>query len=154
MVADVCKAQLRLLEERPALLEERVDQGRVIEAHGDLRPEHICLCSPPVIIDCLEFNRAFRILDPVEELCFLAMECELLGAPFIGQRAFEVYRGITGDDPSPALIAFYKCYRACLRAKLAVWHIADPETNHPTKWTARANDYLRLADGYAETLMA
>ena len=154
LVARASEAQLRLVEKRPELLDQRVDRGRIIEAHGDLRPEHICLCAPPVIIDCLEFNRAFRILDPVDELCFLAMECELLGAPVVGRRAFEVYRAVTGDDPAPALIAFYKCYRACLRAKLAVWHIADPETNHPTKWTARAHDYLNLANGYAETLRA
>ncbi len=154
LVEGVCTAQLRLVDQRPGLLDERVAQGRVIEAHGDLRPEHICLCASPVIIDCLEFNREFRILDSVDELSFLAMECELLGAAFVGQRAFEVYREVTGDDPSPALIAFYKCYRASLRAKLAVWHIVDPETNHPTKWTARANDYLSLADGYAEELRA
>jgi len=148
----VGKAQSRLLEQRPELLQERVVQGRVVEAHGDLRPEHICIGPSPVIIDCLEFNRGFRVLDPVDELSFLALECELLGAAFVGQRTFETYRRITGDDPAKELVAFYKCYRACLRAKLAVWHLADPETSNPEKWTALARDYLGLADGYAAKL--
>jgi aminoglycoside phosphotransferase family enzyme len=53
--------------------------GKIIEAHGDLWPEHICLEDKPVIIDCLEFNRALRILDTVSELAFLALECEQRG---------------------------------------------------------------------------
>ena len=32
-------------------------QGRVVDGHGDLRPEHICFCEPIAIFDCLEFNR-------------------------------------------------------------------------------------------------
>ena len=150
----VGKAQLSLVEQRPELLDERVRQGRIVEAHGDLRPEHICLGPRPVIIDCLEFNRDFRILDPVDELCFLAMECEFLGAAFVGQRTFETYRRLTGDDPKKTLVAFYKCYRACLRAKLAAWHLADPETCDPEKWTVLAHDYLAIADGYAGELTA
>ncbi|MDJ0945311.1 MAG: hypothetical protein QNJ30_17725 [Kiloniellales bacterium] len=152
LIDRVGQAQLRLLERRPELLKERVRQRRIVEAHGDLRPEHICLGPSPMIIDCLEFNRDFRILDPVDELCFLAMECELLGAAFVGRRIFETYRGLTGDDPTKTLVAFYKCYRACLRAKLAVWHLADPETCDPERWAALARDYLALADGYAGEL--
>ncbi len=152
MIDRVGKAQLSLLEQRPELLEERVHQRRIVEAHGDLRPEHIWIGPSPVIIDCLEFNRDFRILDPVDELCFLAMECELLGAAFVGKRTLKVYRRLTGDDPAKSLVAFYKCYRACLRAKLAAWHLADPEIGNPEKWTALARDYLGLADGYAGEL--
>ena len=152
MIDRVRKAQLRVLEQQPEIVDERVRQGRIVEAHGDLRPEHICLGPNPVIIDCLEFNRDFRILDPVDELCFLAMECELLGAAFVGQRTFETYRRLTGDDPTKTLIAFYKCYRACLRAKLAVCHLADPETCDPERWTAVTHNYLAVADGYAAKL--
>ena len=64
---------------RPALFERRVQAGRVIEAHGDLRPEHICLEPDPQIIDCLEFSRDLRLLDPADELAFLALECESAG---------------------------------------------------------------------------
>ncbi len=152
MIDRVGMAQLSLLEQRPELLEDRIRQRRIVEAHGDLRPEHIWIGPNPVIIDCLEFNRDFRILDPVDELCFLAMECELLGAAFVGKRALKVYRRLTSDDPAKSLVALYKCYRACLRAKLAAWHLADPEIGNPEKWTALARDYLGLADGYAGEL--
>jgi aminoglycoside phosphotransferase family enzyme len=83
----VAAAQLELLGCEPELFAERVRDGRIIEAHGDLRAEHICLGPEPLIIDCLEFNRDFRILDPVDELAFLALDCERLGAPWTGPPA-------------------------------------------------------------------
>lgn len=74
------------------LVESRVDDGLFVEAHDDLRPEYIFLLEPePVIIDCLEFNRALRILDPADDLGFLALECERLGLPWALEILFEPY---------------------------------------------------------------
>lgn len=151
-VEAVTAAQLAFLSRRRDLIEGRVRDGRIVEAHGDLRPEHIYLGPEPVIVDCLEFNRDFRLLDPADELAYLAVECDRLGAPEVGRLAFEIYARITGDDPPAPLVAFYKSFRACLRAKIALWHLDEPPVATPEKWVARARDYLRLAGRYAETL--
>ena len=54
-------------------LRKRVRSRRIVDGHGDLRPEHIWLGDPVRIIDCLEFNarlaggrsiRRDRILEP------------------------------------------------------------------------------------------
>jgi aminoglycoside phosphotransferase family enzyme len=145
LIAAIGMQQRKLLEHRPELFDERTEVGRIIEAHGDLRPEHICLEAEPQIIDCLEFSRELRILDPADELAFLALESERLGAPAIASTIFETYTGITGDVPPAPLLAFYQSYRACVRAKLAIWHLNDPEPREPSKWVARAQDYLQLA---------
>ncbi|MND01998.1 hypothetical protein D3C83_212240 [compost metagenome] len=58
----------------------------------------------------------------------------------------------SGDAPPEDLIGFYKTFRACLRAKIAVWHIADHEVRDTEKWRRRANDYLQLAALYAARL--
>ena len=50
--------QRRFLIARARLLAERVLMRRIVDGHGDLRPEHVCLGDPVRIIDCLEFNRA------------------------------------------------------------------------------------------------
>jgi len=85
---------------RADLLDARVRDGRIVEAHGDLRPEHVCLLSEPVIIDCLEFDPELRLLDPADELSFLTVECELAGGPpFIEQVLFETYSELTSDWP-------------------------------------------------------
>jgi len=149
LVDSVYQAQLNFLKRSPEFLERRAAGGRIIEGHGDLRPEHVCVVSPPVIFDRLEFNQAFRIIDPADELAFLAMECERLGAPQVEPELFGAYRRVTGDYPPPQLIFFYKAHRACLRARLAIWHLRDLGRNVWPRWRATAEEYLRLADSYA-----
>lgn len=149
LVERLCRAQADFLAARPALFDRRTRERRIVEAHGDLRPEHICLGPRPQIIDCLEFKREFRILDPADELSFLSLECARLGAADVEPLLFEVYREVTEDAPAPELIAFYKAYRACLRAKIAVWHLREPAPRTPEKWPPLARRYLALAD--AET---
>jgi aminoglycoside phosphotransferase family enzyme len=110
------------------------------------------LTPHPVIIDCLEFNREFRILDPAHELAYLVMECEYAGANAIGEIVFDTYREVTADDPPPKLIDFYKSYRAVLRARLSIWHLKDHDAGEHSKWTQRTYRYLRLAEEYADRL--
>ena len=153
LVEAPCAAQLKLLSQAPALFDRRSRDGRIIEAHGDLRPEHVCLLEPePVIIDCLEFSRELRTLDAAADLAFLAQECERLGAAWVGQIVFEVYSEVTHDRPPAILISFYKSYWACLRAKLCVWHLTDPVCRDPGKWSRRAMEYLVRAGRYAAAL--
>ncbi|MFN7085696.1 MAG: hypothetical protein ACK4N4_03600 [Burkholderiales bacterium] len=140
------RCQLDFVAARGDLLERRATAGKIVDAHGDLRPEHICLTPEPVIIDCLEFNREFRLLDPVDELAYLAMECERLGAAALGDRILHCYLEATADPAPLPLIAFYKAFRACLRAKIAIWHLADREVRDGDKWRCRARDYLELAE--------
>lgn len=146
------KAQTDFLEDRAGLFDDRVRQGRLIEAHGDLRAEHICLESKPVIIDCLEFNRDFRILDPADELAFLALDCERLGAPWIRDLLFTTYNEVTGDIPVNALCDFYTSYRACLRAKIAVWHLKEPDVRDVRKWRRLGRQLLEIGAHYAQRL--
>jgi len=145
MVEPVTQRQFELLEERAALFDARVDAGMIRETHGDLRPEHICLCDRPVIIDALEFNRDFRILDPVSELMHLKLECDRLGAPWVGDRVFQTYVELTQDGADESLLRFHRCHHACTRAKIAVWHLLDEEVQEPEKWITKARHYLHLA---------
>jgi aminoglycoside phosphotransferase family enzyme len=141
-IADV---QLTYVDRGRSALDRRVEKSRVVEGHGDLRPEHIFLTDPPAVIDCLEFSRDLRIQDPLDELTFLALECTRLGGHDVGGWFLETYRDATGDEPPPDLIAFYWRYRALRRAKVAVWHLRDPTRDDADKWRARAAWYLSAA---------
>lgn len=132
------------------LIAHRVTIGRIIEGHGDLRPEHVFLLdSGPVVIDCIEFNRAFRILDPADDLALLALECERLGFTRARAFLFATYRAVSGDDPPEALLHFYQSYRAAVRAKLAVWHLDEPRYRDGGRWRDRAMHYVALAQAHA-----
>jgi aminoglycoside phosphotransferase family enzyme len=148
LLAAIHESQLNLLSRETALFDRRVTERRIVEAHGDLRPEHICLEAEPVIFDCLEFNRRFRMLDTIDELGFLGMECERLDAGFIDRLIFAIYRCECQDDPPPQLFNFYKSYRACLRARLAIWHIHELDRAQWPKWQRLARQYLHLAENY------
>jgi aminoglycoside phosphotransferase family enzyme len=119
--------------------------AHVLEGHGDLRPEHICLESPPVVIDCLEFNQDFRVLDPADELSFLAMECEMAGAAPLGRAIRGAVCDRLGERPPGDVFRFYESVRAVLRAKLAFSHVWDVGRDSHAEWRAKGRAYLDLA---------
>jgi uncharacterized protein len=151
-VQRVHKTQLNLLEGQPLLFDTRVGEGRVVEGHGDLRASHVCLEEPPVIFDCLEFDRDLRIVDAADELAFLALECERLGAAWAGPLLFADYELLTLDHPPRQLVDFYKTYRACVWARLALWRTREIEKAEWSKWLSRATEYLQLAKKYSHAL--
>ncbi|MDE2358570.1 MAG: AAA family ATPase [Betaproteobacteria bacterium] len=146
----IASLQSHVLERDRGSIGARASAGRIVEGHGDLRPEHVCMLSPPRIIDCLEFSRELRTLDPVDELAYLALECERLGAPELRERIFTAYRRLSGDAATEALIDFYQSYRAFIRAKIAIWHWRDTALRGVPEWRMQALDYLRHALAHAE----
>ncbi|PEN12934.1 hypothetical protein CRI94_13100 [Longibacter salinarum] len=116
--------------------------SRVVDGHGDLRPEHVYLQPYPLVIDCIAFDRGLRLLDPADELSFLSMECTQLGAEWVGPELFDVYSDITGDHPTPSLISFYQAQEACTRARLAIWHLDDGDDVDAAHWRNEAERYL------------
>jgi len=152
LIEQLHAAQRSFISREAGLFDARVAAEKIVEGHGDLRPEHICLTPAPVIIDCLEFNRRLRIVDPADELAFLSMECERLGAPRVGDRLFQTYAQVTHDQPAAGLVYFYKSFRACLRARFAIGHARELEKKDWPKWQHNAEEYLRLAEGYRERL--
>ena len=132
--------QLRYVATHIALLDSRVCDGRYIEGHGDLRPEHVYLLPQPVVIDCIEFSSELRGVDIVDDLSFLAMECDRLSRPDVGACILQTYRTVVGDQPPASLLAFYKSYRACVRAKVNALR-ATQETGE-----ARAESMKRVVE--------
>jgi aminoglycoside phosphotransferase family enzyme/predicted kinase len=148
-VRHVHEHQLRLLHLRPELFAARVAAGRIVEGHGDLRPEHICLTQPPVIFDCIEFSQEFRTLDLADELAFLASECDHLGAAWVGPQLLAKCAHLLGDQVPAALFNFYKSYRACVRAKVAA--LRSDQLTGPAQQAAadQARAYLIQAETYS-----
>ena len=144
-------ALLDVLEGHRDLIGPRSD--RLVEGHGDLRPEHVCVGDgQPLVIDCLEFRRDFRIVDPVDELAYLGLECERLQASWVGPQLVACYQRFVGDRPPGPVVEFYAARRAILRAKLAVWHLRDRDVRSTTAWSEVATCYLRLAAGHCDRL--
>lgn len=127
------------------LLRDRSNRQRVRDGHGDLRPEHVFLLQPPVVIDCLEFNPQLRQVDPFDELAYLGLECDMLGASWIGPRLVATVASALNDPPHPALVPLYTAHRALVRARLSMAHLLDPWPRSPDKWAPLATGYVGAA---------
>lgn len=137
---------LATLDQLAPALAARVRAGRIVEGHGDLRPEHVSLEGEPAVIDCLEFSERLRTVDTADDLALLALECERLGAPSVGIAVFRVYREVSGDDVAPEITRFYKAGRAFVRARLAIDHLRESRFCGSPVWRDRAERYLALSD--------
>lgn len=144
-IAQLARDQLAVLQREAPLLDARVAAGRVVDAHGDLRPEHICLETPPAIIDPLEFDDELRMLDRASELAFLALECDRLGASWFGERVIARYEELSKDRIPPPLRALYTRHHAITRALLALRHLDDVPPAQARRWRTKADDYLARA---------
>jgi predicted kinase len=148
----VHQRQLRYLALNRDSLRRRVIGGRIVDGHGDLRPEHIFLEQPPQIIDCIEFSDEYRQLDIADEICFLTMECDRLGAPMLGSQFLERCEKACRDEWPPELVDFYRAYRACVRAKIAALRGLQAGAHAVPKWIDEVNDYLRIAASYLRSM--
>ncbi len=137
-----------------ALLGERASHGHVVDGHGDLRPEHVWLLDSPVVIDCLEFNASLREVDPFEELSFLALECEMAGAPWIGPQLIGNLAAALQDQPRAALLHLYTARLALRRARLAMAHLLDPLPRAPEQWPPLAQRYIDRAASALNALLS
>jgi uncharacterized protein len=145
LVRKIDRVLSRFLAERREALADRARRHRIVDGHGDLRPEHIWLDHQVKIIDCLEFNARLRAVDPIDEVAFLTLECERIGASWAGRYIRKgMQRGLREHAP-PELFLFYRAYRAMLRARLAIAHLLDPSPRTPEKWPQRARAYLGIA---------
>jgi aminoglycoside phosphotransferase family enzyme len=145
LVRRVDCAQRRFLAAHSGLIAGRARECAIVDGHGDLRPEHIWLGDPIIIIDCLEFNARLRAVDPFDEIANLCVECERLGGAWasdhIRRRAIHALR----DHVSEQLFTFYRCHRATLRARLTIAHLLESNPRTPDKWPRLARTYLRIA---------
>ena len=141
------------LAELAGAFDQRASMGRVVDGHGDLRPEHVCLETVPLVIDCLEFDPNLRIVDPVDELSFLAMGCARIGAPDVWAVLYDTYARMTGDRAPQDLHDFYTAYRASIWARLAAWRLPAADSDAQGKWLARAGEYLAIAARYTKRLL-
>jgi aminoglycoside phosphotransferase family enzyme/predicted kinase len=131
-------------------LEARGRSGLVRDGHGDLRAEHVLLEHEVAIVDRLEFDARLRRVDVADDVAFLAMDLEALGAPAAARRLIASYRAAGGDAGDDGLVAFFAMHRALVRAKveaLRAEQLADPGDRRRRE--RRATDLVALAERLA-----
>ena len=104
---------------RGALFARRIDEGCVVDGHGDLLADDIfCADGEVALLDCLEFDDRLRYVDRIDDAAFLAMDLEFLGRKDLGDYFLQRYATHSGDAAPSSLRDFYIAYRAVVRAKV------------------------------------
>lgn len=124
----------------------------VVEGHGDLRPEHVCMLNSPVVFDRVEFAPNMRLIDLYDEVGYLGLECAMLGADWIGPLMLTAVKDAGFPCPSLGLQTAYGINRCLTRARLSIDHLRDPNPRTPGKWPRQAQAYLAKAEGLRDGL--
>jgi uncharacterized protein len=135
-----------------AILQRRVQRGRVRDGHGDLHAGSVCVARRRVyLFDCIEFNDRFRCADVAAEVAFLAMDLDHLGRADLGYAFVDAYVRHSGDRDLLALLDFYKCYRAFVRGKVLGLQLDEPQraASGLDHALTEARAYFNLACAYA-----
>lgn len=100
---------------------ERERAGFVRECHGDLHLANVALVDGrPVLFDCLEFDRALRTIDVIDEVAFVYMDLLANGRVDLAHRFVNTYLEETGDYAGVACLRLFSVHRALVRAKVAL----------------------------------
>jgi aminoglycoside phosphotransferase family enzyme/predicted kinase len=146
-IADFTRGFIR---ENSELFQKRITGNRIRDCHGDLHAAHICFEDGLIIYDCIEFNDRFRYSDVASEVAFLAMDLDHNGRADLARSFIKSYIENSGDSDIKKLLNFYKCYRACVRGKVACFKLDDPYVSEEHKKEAQYNaeSYFDLACSY------
>ena len=145
----LCSELLGFLLDEATAFDERLRDGRVVEGHGDLRPEHVCLLPEPLVIDCALAPPLRRDVDALDEVACLAMECERLGEAWVGPELLASHARVSGDAPLPSLVSFYMAARAAEGAVLA---LGEDAAGPGPREIALARAYAALAARHGAAL--
>lgn len=158
---EICFRQFLTLHE--PILSQRVQERRVIDGHGDLRCENICLprrqagparaSDSVVIFDCVEFQPAFRCGDLANDLSFLLMDLEFRGRQDLADALVSAYRKRIKDPTLDAVLPFYKCHRTLVRGKVRGLAWLQHPHSAEGRWVRRlSRQHFKLALRYARQL--
>ncbi len=133
------------------LFQQRIDEDRIRDCHGDLYSANICLADKVYIYDCIEFNQRFRYCDVASDVAFLAMDLDFYGMSDLARRFIENFSRETADPGLMKMLNFYKCYRAYVRGKIGLFTAGDPTVCSEVKTASLENaaKYFDLAQRYA-----
>jgi len=136
--------------------QRRVEGGHIRDCHGDLHAAHICFEDGVKIFDCIEFNDRFRYGDTASEVAFLAMDIDRHGFPALSRSFVEAYARASKDRGLWDVLAFYKIYRAHVRAKVEGFKADAPHVPQAEREKAiqAARGYFDLALAYAGRKLA
>lgn len=128
------------------LFDQRLQNGKVRECHGDLHLGNIVILDDkPTPFDGIEFNPALRWIDVINDIAFLLMDLAHRQRPDLAFAFVNAYLQATGDYEGLAVLRFYLGYRAMVMAKVAAIRATQLGKSASL---AQCDSYLALAEHF------
>ncbi len=142
-------ARVSLQRQREDLVSRQRD-GFIRPCHGDLHLKNITLIdNKPCIFDCIEFSDEFRMIDTMNDVAFLVMDCDAHGRSDLAFRFLSRYLEHSADYAGLSLLNLYLFYRATVRGKVSL--LLAEELNDEQKRQHNVDEaakYFDLAASY------
>ncbi|HEY9764361.1 MAG TPA: AAA family ATPase [Trichocoleus sp.] len=143
----------RFFAERQALLQSRIQQGKIRACHGDLHLNNICYWQDQLLLfDCIEFNEPFRFVDVMFDIAYIVMDLEVQGRTDLSATFLSHYVEQTGDWEGLQVLPLYVSRQSYVRAKVTSFLLNDASIPAETREQAAATaaKYYRLAWSYVQ----
>jgi hypothetical protein len=142
------------LSDKRATIDARQAANVPCDTHGDLRLEHVHIDRDGEIriVDCVEFNDAFRFADPVSDIAFLSMDLLIRGYHAESADILDDYFTVREDPRGRSLLPLYVAYRSAVRAK--VHGLKADEAEVPESERASAKQRSRMHWNFALRVLA
>jgi aminoglycoside phosphotransferase family enzyme/predicted kinase len=140
------------IQGRHPLFAHRRHDGMICDGHGDLQADDVfCLPDGPRVLDCVEFRDEFRHVDVADDVAFLVMDLERLGASALGAHFVVAYERASGRQLPTSLVDFYVAYRAMVRCAVACMRATQESGPDADASATKARSLLRLCHQRLET---
>ena len=133
-------------------LQQRGIHQHIRRCHGDLHFRNIIIRDgQPALFDCIEFNDDYSIIDTMNDVAFLMMDCDAHARPDLGMRFLSRYLEYCGDYAGLQLLPLYLFYRASVRGKVACILAGELPADKQAPACHEARQYFTLAQHYTQT---
>ena len=128
-----------------------LDDGKVREIHGDLYLKNIFIIKDKFYLyDRIEFNDSLRYADVAEDVAHLSMDFDRHNRLDLRKYFISQYVAKSNDHDLQKLINFLMCYKACLRAKVSLFHAEHEKVNKKRIMHIKESKlHLKLAESYS-----
>lgn len=140
------------LNDQRSYFNERIIKGFQRDCHGDLNATNIFVYDEPVIFDCIEFTNDFRFIDILNEIAFLCVDLDFWGKEGMSDHFYKKYlelMNLQENKENKKLFAFYKAYRANIRAKVTLLNL-EKRQSHDEEKVKDIKKYLSLMNQYCQ----
>lgn len=143
------------MQTKRALFDRRVQTNKIKQGHGDFHSGNIFIVGRDMyVFDAIVFNMRFPCCDVIADIAFMTMDLDFHKRHNLADIFIGVYQQFSSDNDIPALLPFYTCYYAYVRAKVNCFMLNDPQLDAAArqKIEEKAKAYFALAKQYAGSL--